>query len=261
MLSLPVLVLVRFFIMKIRDLQIIYRDNELIAINKPAGLPVHKSSLVGTDGEFALQLLRNQIGCRVYPVHRLDSKTSGVMLFALNPEINRVMQKMFAGQKIFKTYLAIVRGFTALEATIDYPLISEKGTLQDAVTHYKSLAQAELDFPSGKHQTSRYSLVEIHPETGRMHQIRRHFAHIFHPIIGDRPHGCNKQNRFFQTRFGVTRMLLHAGSIRFNHPILKQDMEIVSPPGGCFIDICKTMGWFNSLTNGICFHSGNHLTT
>jgi tRNA pseudouridine65 synthase len=200
---------------------------------------------VGNVTQYALQMLRNQIGQRVYPVHRLDSKTSGILLFATNTAANIAMQKLFAAKEVAKQYLAIVRGYTSPEGTIDYPLKSEKGVLQEAVTHYKTIATAELAFPSGIHTTSRYSLVEIMPLTGRMHQIRRHFAHIMHPVIGDRPHGCNKQNKFFKEQFGMNRMLLHAGRLSFRHPCLQIDQVIESPPDESFLNVCKLMGWYS----------------
>lgn len=214
------------YLPRLRSLEIIYRDEHLIAINKPHGLLVHRSTVAADAMVFAIQMLRNQIGRHVYPVHRLDRKTSGVLLFALNNEMNAAMQRMFASGKISKTYLAIVRGYTDDTGTIDYPLKSEKSTFQDAITHYRTLRHAEIDFPSHTHATSRYSLVEVKPANGRMHQIRRHLAHIRHPIIGDRPHGCNKQNRFFKHTFQMDTMLLHASRIEFAHPILEKHIGI-----------------------------------
>jgi len=201
------------------SLEIIYRDNFLIAINKPHGLLVHRSSLAGDATEFAMQMLRDQIDQHVYPAHRLDRKTSGVLLFALDKTTDSLLQQMFAIGKMHKTYLAIVRGYTDNEGTIDYPLRKENGKMQEAVTHYKTLARCEIDIPTKNHATSRYSFVEVTPETGRMHQIRRHFAHILHPIIGDRPHGCNKQNKLFKEKYNMTTMLLHASEIQFAHPV------------------------------------------
>lgn len=195
-------------------LEIIYETNDLIAINKPHGLLVHRSKIANDAKVFALQLLRNQINQRVYPAHRLDRKTSGVLLFAKNPDTNSTLQQLFQKRKITKTYTAIVRGFTEKNGTIDYA-IGENGKLQDAVTHYELIQHFEIAIPFGKHQTSRYSLLKLSPQTGRFHQLRKHMAHIFHPIIGDRPHGCNKQNKLWKTRFHMTTMLLHAQSLQF----------------------------------------------
>lgn len=199
-------------------LEILYQDEFLVAINKPHGLLVHRSPIATNADTFAVQELRNQLDQHVHPVHRLDRKTSGVLLFALDTDTLRQMQQTFAERKVQKEYLAIVRGYTDDEGTIDYALTNDKGKEQDAVTHYQTLERTEVAVPFGKHNTSRYSLVAVKPETGRMHQIRKHFAHILHPIIGDRPHGCNKQNRLFKEKWEMTTMLLHASQLRFNHP-------------------------------------------
>ncbi|MCF0054884.1 pseudouridine synthase [Dyadobacter sp. CY356] len=199
-------------------LEIVYRDADLIAINKPHGLLVHRSFIAADTSEFAVQILRDQIGQKVYPVHRLDRKTSGVLLFALNDRMNSLMQMQFQEGKVDKRYSAIVRGFTPDYLEIDYPLKRDDGVVQDAFTSFETVQKTELDLPSGKHPTSRYSLVDLHPTTGRMHQLRKHMAHILHPIIGDRPHGCNKQNKFFKEHFEMDSMLLHAREIKFYHP-------------------------------------------
>ncbi len=207
-------------------LKILYQDEHLVAINKPAGLLVHRSAIARDATEFAVQLLRDQIGQTVYPVHRLDRKTSGVLLFALNPEMNRALQMLFSERKTQKIYHAIVRGYTPENGVIDYPLQNERGESKEAFTKYQTLRQSEIDVPLGKHATSRYSLVELIPTTGRFHQLRKHMAHIFHPIIGDRPHGCNKQNRLWKERWDMTRMLLHASSLSFEHPKTGEVIEI-----------------------------------
>lgn len=199
-------------------LPIVFQDEHLIAINKPHGLLVHRSRIANDATEFALQLLRDQVGRQVNPVHRLDRKTGGVLLFAFEKDTEIAMQKQFQEGEVLKKYLAIVRGYAPAMMEIDYPLAKENGTLQDALTSFVTLQQAEIKVPFGKHSTSRYSLVEATPTTGRMHQLRKHFAHIFHPIIGDRKHGCNKQNRFFTEQFNMSTMLLHASSLSFIHP-------------------------------------------
>lgn len=210
-------------------LEILFQDSYLLAINKPPGLLVHRSPIAKDAHEFAVQMLRDQIGQHVYPAHRLDRKTSGVLLFSLDEQTHRLTQPMFASKSIAKTYLTIVRGYIDDAGTIDYPLRRDDGKLQEAVTHYRCLDRAELDVPFGKHATSRYSLVEVRPETGRMHQIRKHMAHIFHPIIGDRPHGCNKQNRLFKEKWAMTDMMLHARQLSFIHPIDQIAVNIVAP--------------------------------
>ncbi|TWR26948.1 pseudouridylate synthase [Mucilaginibacter achroorhodeus] len=224
-------------------LEIIYRDEHLIAINKPHGLLVHRSSIAADVSEFAIQLLRDQIGQKVYPAHRIDRKTAGVLLFALDKESEIAMQQAFMENRVKKQYLAIVRGFTPDEETIDYPLRKENGALQDALTKYKTLEQAELDIPLGKHPTSRYSLVLAEPETGRMHQLRKHFAHVFHPIIGDRTHGCNKQNKMFKDKWEMETMLLHAKQLRFAHPVSCQEIIISAKLQLEFQSVMQLMGW------------------
>lgn len=207
-------------------LDILYRDEHLIAINKPHGLLVHRSTIANDASEFALQLLRDQIGQSVYPAHRLDRKTAGVLLFSLDKETDQKAQGLFQDKKIDKRYWAVLRGYCPESGTIDYPLSRENSTTQEAITYYKRLATAEIHVPQGKFNTSRYSLVEAHPQTGRMHQLRRHFAHIMYPIIGDRPHGCNKQNKIWKERFEMDTMLLHASSLSFIHPWTDKPIEI-----------------------------------
>ncbi|NII82914.1 MULTISPECIES: pseudouridine synthase [unclassified Pedobacter] len=207
-------------------LEIIYQDENLIAINKPHGLLVHQSSIARDATEFALQLLRDQVGKHVSPVHRLDRKTSGILLFAFDKVSEIAMHQQFMNTQTDKKYLAILRGFTPDAMDIDYPLAKENGTMQDAFTSFRTLQRAEVAVAFGKHPTSRYSLVEATPKTGRMHQLRRHFSHILHPIIGDRTHGCNKQNKFFKEQWDMTTMLLHASELAFSHPITKEKIHL-----------------------------------
>lgn len=207
-------------------LEIIYQDENLIAINKPHGLLVHQSSIARDATEFALQLLRDQVGKHVSPVHRLDRKTSGILLFAFDKVSEIAMHQQFMNTETDKKYLAILRGFTPDAMNIDYPLAKENGTMQDAFTSFRTLQRAEVAVAFGKHPTSRYSLVEATPKTGRMHQLRRHFSHILHPIIGDRTHGCNKQNKFFKEQWEMTTMLLHASELAFTHPITKEKIHL-----------------------------------
>ena len=200
------------------DLEIIYETENLIAINKPHGLLVHRSRIANDATEFALQKVRDHVGHFVHPVHRLDRKTSGVLLFAKSREVNSEVKALFRERAINKTYLALVRGFTPDQLTIDYPLTENEKT-QEAETHFSTLDHFEIDLPFGKFPTSRYSLIEIKPTTGRFHQIRKHMKHIFHPILGDRPHGCNKQNKLWLEKFGLTKMMLHAQQLDFEYPV------------------------------------------
>ena len=224
-------------------LEIVYQDDHLIAINKPHGLLVHRSSIANDAKEFALQLLRDQVGRHVSPVHRLDRKTGGLLLFAFDKEVEIAMHQQFMEGLVTKKYLAILRGFAPDAADIDYPLAKENGNMQEAFTAFVTLKRAEIDVAFGKHPTSRYSLVEATPTTGRMHQLRRHFAHIFYPIIGDRKHGCNKQNRFFMEQWEMTTMLLHASELQFKHPASGQDIHLKAGVQNEFSRVMGMMGW------------------
>lgn len=209
-------------------LEILYQDEHIVVINKPHGLLVHQSPIARDAEEFALQLLRDQLRQNVWPAHRLDRKTGGVLLFSLDQETNKLLQAKFRDNEIDKKYLALVRGFFPEELTIDYPLRKENGVLQEALTNLQLLSKSEVNFQIGNHPTSRYSLVLAKPQTGRMHQIRKHLAHVMHPIIGDRPHGCNKQNRYFKQELAMDTMLLHAHSLAFKHPYTEKEIFITA---------------------------------
>ncbi len=200
------------------ELQILFSDESLVAINKPHGLLVHRSHYADNAKVFAVQELRNQIGKHVWPCHRLDRKTSGVLLFALNPETKSQIQEQFVNSEVSKIYRAIVRGYTDDDGVIDYSLTNDKGKEQEAITEYKTLNRTEIPVPLGNFDTSRYSLIEAYPKHGRFHQIRKHFAHISHPIIGDGEHGCNKQNRLFKSKWDNKTMFLHAYKLSLKHP-------------------------------------------
>lgn len=224
-------------------LEIVYQDDYLIAINKPHGLLVHRSRIANDATEFALQMLRDQVDRFVSPVHRLDRKTGGLLLFAFEKEIEIAMHQQFQNGEVKKKYLAVLRGHAPDQLDIDYPLLKENGAMQEAFTSFVTLKRAELDIPFGKHQTSRYSLVEAEPTTGRMHQLRRHFAHIFYPIIGDRKHGCNKQNKFFKEQWDMTTMLLHASELAFTHPMTKQEIKLKCSVQSEFSRVNELMKW------------------
>lgn len=211
-------------------LEILYQDEYLVAVNKPSGLFVHRSFMDKNEIYFALQLVRDQIGQYVYPLHRLDRPTSGVLLFALNADVARLMGEAFTNKTIQKTYMAITRGHLIGEGLIDYALkekldkigdkfVDPNKPAQSAQTHYKLINTATVNEPLGKFDTVRYSLIELKPLTGRRHQIRRHLSHLRHPIIGDINYGDNKQNPFFNKYFGFKRLMLHAKQLSFIHPV------------------------------------------
>lgn len=222
------------------EIDVIFENETLIAINKPHGLLVHKSSIAKDATEFALQLVRNYVGQRVFLAHRLDRKTSGVLLLTKTKAANSTIQKLFADRKVKKTYKAIVRGHIQSEGLIDYPLSHEDKT-QEAQTAYTCIKHFEIDLPSSKHPTSRYSLIECQPTTGRFHQIRKHMAHIRHPIIGDRPHGCNKQNKLWKEKLNMTTMLLHAE--RLVLPMADgTSLEFKAPLSESFVEALEILG-------------------
>jgi len=230
-------------------MQVLYEDDDVIAINKPNGMFVHRTSLDPLATEFVIQVVRDLIGHWVYPVHRLDRKTSGVLILAKNQETQSVLNAYFRDREVDKVYLAIARGYTDDEGTIDYAIENDRGKIQEALTNYQTLERVEINISSGKFPTSRYSLVKVLPQTGRQHQIRKHLSHIFHPIVGDRPHGCNKQNKFFLDQFNMGSMMLHASSISFEHPLSSEILKIDAPIFGEFERMIGELG-FKSFSVG-----------
>ncbi|MBU1172473.1 MAG: hypothetical protein KKD44_23180 [Proteobacteria bacterium] len=200
-------------------LDILYRDEHFIVVNKPAGLFVHKSEL-DRRADYALHYVRDMAGCYVWPVHRLDRPTSGILVFACSRDAAGALSHEFSERRVEKTYLAVVRGYTLAEGVIDHPIASDKDSpSKHAVTAYTRLMTTELPYPVGPYDSARYSLVEVRPHTGRNHQIRRHFDHLFHPLIGDRVYGDGRHNRFIREHFGIERLLLAATSLFFTHPM------------------------------------------
>ncbi|WP_411358574.1 MULTISPECIES: tRNA pseudouridine(65) synthase TruC [unclassified Pseudidiomarina] len=221
-------------------LPIVFQDDVVIAIDKPSGLLVHRSWLAKDATTFALQLVRDQIGQRVYPVHRLDRPTSGILLFAKSAEIARELSTAFSERQVEKQYHAVVRGYLG-DGELDYALTEELDKVADrdadqdkapqpAQTLYRCLAQVELPFQvSKKHATSRYSLMQLQPKTGRKHQLRRHMSHLRHPIIGDTRHGDGRHNKFFREHFGLQRLLLAATGLKFTHPVSGEVLNLSLP--------------------------------
>ncbi len=222
------------------QLSVLFQDEHLVAIDKPAGILVHRSRIDVQSSVFVLQTLRNQLGRRVYPIHRLDKPTSGVLLFALDPETASRVGTDFSERRVTKKYIAIVRGWTDDIGVIDYPLkvIRDRTTdgdkeidkpAQEAISRYKTISRCELDSEVGRYETARYSMVEIAPETGRKNQIRRHFKHIFHPIIGDRKFGDRDHNAFFKQHLHSHRLMLFATELVVTHPIHGEHLQIKAP--------------------------------
>lgn len=235
-------------------LDILYRDAFCIAVNKPAGLLVHRSPISPNETRFVLQTLRNQIGQHVYPVHRLDRPTSGVLLLALDRDTARLLAGQFEQRQTEKTYWAVVRGHLTGNGTIDHPLKEEhdpydkehtgRPTAQSAQTSWQSLALAELPFSSAeRYPTSRYTWLSLTPHTGRRRQLRRHMKHIFHPIIGDTTHGDGRQNRAVAAYCGVSRLMLHARSLTFTHPAQARRIRIDAEPDADWQHLFAAFGW------------------
>lgn len=231
-------------------LTILYRDDDLVAVHKPAGLLVHRSSIDTRESQFLLQTLRDQIGAAVHPVHRLDKATSGVVVFALHAQAASRLAQAFRDGAVAKTYVAIVRGW-AVDADVDHPLRdiadrrSRRQTLdvREAFTAVRCLARAEFATAVGRYATARYSLVACRPRTGRRHQIRRHLKHLRHPIIGDANYGDGVHNRFFRDALGSTRLLLAASALRLPHPRSGEMIELVAPLDASFLDPLARPEW------------------
>jgi tRNA pseudouridine65 synthase len=211
-----------------RRVEVLYQDEYCIAVNKPHGLLVHRTNM-SSDKEFLLQRLRDQCGRKVYPVHRLDRPTSGIVLFAFTKEIVAEFFRVFREREVKKTYLALVRGWTEDSGIIDSPLKTSGGNEQDALTLYKTLERFELPIPVRPYDQSRYSLVEIDLKTGRTHQIRRHFAHLRHPLVGDTTYGDGRHNMMFREKFSSHRLLLAAVKLQMLHPITNMELSISAP--------------------------------
>jgi tRNA pseudouridine65 synthase len=232
-------------------LPVLWRDEVLVAVHKPSGLLVHRTEIDRHERRFAVQMLRDQIGQTVYPVHRLDKGTSGVLLFALEPRVARRVAESFAAGDVRKQYLAVVRGWPAEHGVIEHPLapVADDRAAQTsplarpASTHYTRRATAELPYRVDRYATSRYALLELEPATGRRHQLRRHLAHISHPIIGDSTYGKARHNRLFAELFGSRRLLLASVALAFEHPLTGRPISITAPPSTDFATILEQLGW------------------
>ena len=217
-------------------LDILYLDDYLAIVNKSTGWLVHRTPLDKGESRFVLQTLRDQIGQHVWPVHRLDKGTSGVLVFARDAEAARRLGAAFEAGTVTKRYLALVRGWPPAEGAIDHPLArdperpSAGQQRRDAVTRFRRLATFEWPFAvGGRFPTTRYALVEAFPQTGRRHQIRRHFKHIGHPLVGDSTHGKGAHNRAVAAWLGTTRLWLHAAALELPHPGSAEMLPLQAP--------------------------------
>jgi len=223
-------------------LDIVYRDDDLLAVHKPAGLLVHRSALDAGETRTVVDLLRAQLGCAVWPVHRLDKGTSGVLLLALHAgAASRLAAQFEAGEAVRKTYLAVVRGWPPAQGAIDHPLrrLADDArpgrcAVQSAQTLWRTLEHYALPLPYGDFPTTRCALVALQPLTGRRHQLRRHMKHIAHPVIGDATHGKGALNRAVAALLGLQRLWLHASELTLLHPRTGEPLRLQAPPGPAY---------------------------
>ena len=241
------------------NLEILFEDEDLIAVNKPAGLLVHPSWITPASEPHLMGQIKAYLDAeKVHTVHRLDRATSGVILVGKNLSVTQALQEQFVQRSIRKTYLCVVRGWSVEEEVIDYPLVPKRDKFADpfaqedpeakeSVTSYRRLAQVELDIPVGRYPKARYSLLEARPKTGRKHQIRRHMKHILHPIIGDTKYGEGRHNRLFREEFNIHRLLLMATQLEFVHPVTQQEMRLSAPLSSEVADLFNRFGWSDAL--------------
>jgi tRNA pseudouridine65 synthase len=239
---------------RMNQVQILYQDEHLVAVAKPTGMFVHRSDADRSAESVVVQTLRCQLAQNVYSVHRLDRATSGVLLLARSSSAAAACGLMFSERRIKKTYLALVRGYSSAEGTIDTSLISSRGREkpaghpwaepQHAFTSYRTLRQFEVPIALGQHSTTRSSLVEVQPETGRYHQIRRHFNYVSHPVIGDTSHGDGRHNRLYREHFGAQRLMLAAVRLEFEHPMTGSVCDIRCPADNSFMTVTRQLEVF-----------------
>jgi tRNA pseudouridine65 synthase len=233
-------------------LEILYRDDAVVAVHKPPGLMVHRSELDRRETRSAVQLLRSQLGRHVFLAHRLDRGTSGALLFAFDARIAARLGRAFESRAVDKRYLAVVRGWPDPAGRIEHPLrrledgkgLSDADApRRDARTDYRRLASAEMPIPSRHHDTTRVALLELVPRTGRQHQIRRHLKHLSHPIIGDATYGKGPLNRAFAALTGTSRMLLACADLHLAHPVDGSPLLVHAPLEPAFAAVCVRLGW------------------
>lgn len=233
-------------------LPILYQDDSLIIVDKPSGLLTHKSMIASTDSTSLMERLRDQVGEWVYPVHRLDRATSGVVIFARSSSTAHQVNRSFILRQVTKKYMAITRGYAPKEVEVDHALKKRRDRITDhkvckdkppqpAQTSFSCVATVELPVPVGRYLTARYSLVEARPHTGRRHQIRRHLKHISHPIVGDTYHGKGEHNRLFRERFNSHRLLLAATEISLPHPLRDEVLCVQAPLSGVMKEVCHSL--------------------
>ncbi|HXU70499.1 MAG TPA: pseudouridine synthase [Polyangia bacterium] len=213
-------------------IELLYVDDDVVVADKPSGLSVHRGW--DDDDDVAMFRVRDAIGARVHPVHRLDRGTSGALLFARTAEAAATLGRAFADGHVDKRYLALVRGAPPATVVVDHPVPeTEGGARVPAVTRLRLVARSTVE---------RCSLVEARPETGRFHQIRRHLKHLSHPIVGDVNYGKGDLNRLFRTRYGLHRLALHAHLLAFDHPATGRRLVVRAPLPADFAAALAALG-------------------
>ncbi len=228
------------------NIPICYQDDFIIAVSKPCDVLVHHSHMARNMGNEAtlIDLLKEQYKHKYYPLHRLDRKTSGLILLAKKREYVSVFQDLFLQNKIQKTYCALVRGFAPEKGIIDSPVKGRDANIhKEAYTEFSRSELVILDIPVHPYDNARYSLVELIPKTGRLHQLRIHLNKISHPIIGDPKYGDRFHNRMFENEFNCTKMFLHALKIQFIHPVTKQTISVQSDFPSHWTQAFKRFNW------------------
>jgi len=231
-------------------LDFLHVDDDLLAVNKPAALAVHRSRLVGADDDYLMDRLRLQVEGPLHAVHRLDRATSGVLLVARTAVAAAELGRQLMARSVTKTYLAVVRGWPAEQGEIDYPLSgsSLQGEAKPALTRWRRLATIEVPIAQGRYDQQRYALLEISPETGRYRQIRRHFHHVSHHLLGDTSHGRGDHNRLIRQHYGVHRLMLHAWRIEVRHPSTGEPLRLEAPLDAAWQRLLGAFGWDAALT-------------
>ena len=226
-------------------IEIVHDDADLLAVNKPAGLLVHRSAIAADESDFLIERVQQHLGANAFLIHRLDRATSGVTLLAKSREIAAELGKQFMARGVIKRYLAVVRGWPEAEGVIDYPLpdVREGSPRKAAVTRWRTLATTTVPIALGKYPEQRYALVEALPETGRYRQIRKHLHHVSHHIVGDTSHGRGDHNRLWRMHFGVHRLLLHAWRLDLVHPVSKESLRLQAPLDATWQGVIARFGW------------------
>lgn len=227
------------------DIGVIYDDDDVLVVDKPAGLAVHRSRMVARDEDYLMDRLRSQIGGELYLVNRLDRATSGLVLIARRRDVASALGEQLMSRSVAKTYLAVVRGWPDEDGEIDYPLTvgGMKGERKPALTRWQRLATVEVPIAIGRYPQQRYALVMLMPETGRYRQLRRHLHHVHHPIIGDSTLGRGEHNRLFREHFSCHRMLLHAWRLGITHPVSGLPLALEAPLDATWQALLQRFGW------------------